>query len=66
MYAYYAVWDGGSGGLVDDFFNGGGREPQQEGTLFFGGRCLMARCNVRYSKCDTVVGMSDLTRLSLR
>ena len=33
LYTDYVVWHGGSGALVDDFFNGGGGDRQQEKHL---------------------------------
>ena len=38
MYADYVVWNGGSGGLVDDFFNGVGGDPPT-GRGKFGDDC---------------------------
>jgi len=55
IYADYIVWDGGSGGLVDDF--NGGWDPLMEGANIFGCGCnQIAQCNVQ-EECGTVVWM---------
>jgi len=48
MYADYTIWGGGSGGPIDDFFNGGVRIPNEKGRIFLGWR--IAQCSVTYRK----------------
>jgi len=44
LYADFVVWCGGSGGPVDDFFKGGGGDPNGKGQLLFLGDWT-AQCN---------------------
>jgi len=46
IYAHYNVWGGGSGALVDDFFNREVGSPIGMGNFFWRGRNQTAQWNV--------------------